>query len=164
MQVGGDERLEFLDLKLKITYGTISLDVFSKRNNSFTYVLPFTCYPKRKINNVPKWITLRFRSIRNTLRSIRNADEKCDKRAEEYQKYLTARYYQPTRKQFDDVRDLSRSEARTTKAKSNEVRKVIFFTTYNPSLPNMDALVKQYLPFLHSDENLKVLAISCWCF
>ena len=54
MQVGGDERLEFLDLKLKITYGTISLDVFSKRNNSFTYVLPFTCYPKRKINNVPK--------------------------------------------------------------------------------------------------------------
>ena len=126
MQVGGDERLEFLDLKLKITYGTISLDVFSKRNSSFTYVLPFTCYPKRKINNVPKWITLRFRSIRNTLRSIRNADEKCYKRAEEYQKYLTARYYQPARKQFDDVRNLSRSEARTTKAKSNEVRKVNF--------------------------------------
>ena len=104
---------------------------------------------------------MRFRSIRNTLRNIRNADEKCDKRAEEYQKYITARYYQPARKQFDDVRNLSRSEARTTKAKSNEVRKVSFFTTYNPSLPNMDALVKQYLPFLQSDENLKVLAIPC---
>ena len=32
-----------------------------------------------------------------------------------------------------------------------------FFTTYNPSLPNMDTLVKKYLPLLHSDENLKEL-------
>ena len=32
-----------------------------------------------------------------------------------------------------------------------------FFTTYNASLPNMDTLVKKYLPLLHSDGNLKEL-------
>ena len=37
------------------------------------------------------------------------------------------------------------------------MRKLNFFTTYNPSLPNMDTLVKKYLPLLHSDENLKEL-------
>ena len=41
--------------------------------------------------------------------------------------------------------------------KSNQVRKLNFFTTYNASLPNMDTLVKKYLPHLHSDENLKEL-------
>ena len=32
-----------------------------------------------------------------------------------------------------------------------------FFTTYNASMPNMDTLVKKYLPLLDSDENLKEL-------
>ena len=37
------------------------------------------------------------------------------------------------------------------------MRKLNFVTIYNPSLPNMDTLVKKYLPLLHSDENLKEL-------
>ena len=41
--------------------------------------------------------------------------------------------------------------------KSNQVRKLNVFATYNPSLPNMDILVKKYSPLLHSDGNLKEL-------
>ena len=37
------------------------------------------------------------------------------------------------------------------------MRKLNFFTKYNPSLPNVDTLVKKYLPDLHSDENFKEL-------
>ena len=48
-------------------------------------------------------------------------------------------------------------EARRSKMKSNQVRMLNFFTTYNASLPNMDTLVKKYLPLLDSDENLKEL-------
>ena len=40
MQAAGDDGLEFLDLKLKMVNGKISVDVFSKPTNSFTYVLP----------------------------------------------------------------------------------------------------------------------------
>ena len=41
--------------------------------------------------------------------------------------------------------------------KSNQVRKLDFCTTYNPSLPNMDTLVKNSLPLSHSDKNLREL-------
>ena len=41
--------------------------------------------------------------------------------------------------------------------KSNQVRKLNSFTTYNPSLPDMDTLIKKYLLLLRSDENLKEL-------
>ena len=152
MQAAGDDGLEFLDLKLKMVNGKISVDVFSKPTNSFTYVLPSTCYPNRNIRNVPKGIALR-------LRRICDSDEKYNERSEEYQKYLIARDYQTgsVKRQFEEVKKLRRSEARRTKVKSNQVRKLNFFTTYNPSLPNMDTLVKKYLPLLHSDENLKEL-------
>ena len=55
---------------------------------------------------------------------------------------------------------LSISEARRPKVKSNQVRKFNFFTTFNPSLPDMDTLVKKYLPLLHSDENLKEIFLT----
>ena len=145
IQVGEYEGLDFLNLKLKTTNGKISAEVFSKPTNSFTYVLPFIYYRKTKIKNVSKRIDLRLQRISNT-------DEKYQKRSVEYQKYLIARDYQLVcvKKQFDDVRNLSRSEA--------------FCSIYNPSLPNIGVFVKQYLPLLlHIDENLKEL-FSCSCF
>ena len=152
MQAAEDVGLEFLDLKLKMANGKISVDVFSKPTYIFTYVLPSTCYRNRNIKNIPKGIAIR-------LRRICDSDEKYDERSEEYQKYLIARDYQPgsVKRQFEEVKKLSRSEAQRPKVKFNQVRKLNFFTTYNPSLPNMDTLVKKYLPILHSDENLKEL-------
>ena len=113
MQAAGDNGLEFLDLKLKMVNGKISVDVFPKPTNSFTYVLPSTCYPNRNIRNVPKDIALR----------ICDSDEKYDERLEEYQKYLIARDYQPgsVKRQFEEVKKLNRSEARRPKVKSNQV-------------------------------------------
>ena len=46
--------LEFLDLKIKCLNGKLSVDVYSKLTNSFTYVLPSTCYPTKNINKLPK--------------------------------------------------------------------------------------------------------------
>ena len=61
--------------------------------------------------------------------------EVCDpnekyKRFEDYYKYLISKNYQPVyvRKQFDDVRNLSRSEVQTPKLKSNEVRVLLLLT------------------------------------
>ena len=64
--------LEFLDLSLHINeHNKICVDVYAKPTNSFTYVLPSTCYPKKSINKVPKGIVLR-------LRRICDSDEKVD--------------------------------------------------------------------------------------
>ena len=155
IQTARDDGLEILDLKLKMVNGKISVDVFKKPTNSFTYVLPSTCYLNRNIRNIPKGIALR-------LRRTCGSDEKNDERSEEYQKYLIARDYQPgsAKRQFEEVKKLSRSEARRPKVKFNQVRKLNLFNTYNPSLPNMDTLVKKYLPLLHCDENLKELFLA----
>ena len=60
-----EDILEFLDLRLKFNKESkrISVDVFSKTTNSFTYVLPSTCFPKHNIENIPKGIALRLRRI-----------------------------------------------------------------------------------------------------
>ena len=55
MEVAEDV-LEFLDLKLTFDkeYKRISVNISSKVTNSFTYVLPNTCFPKKSIENVRK--------------------------------------------------------------------------------------------------------------
>ena len=64
MEVAEDS-LEFADLKLMFDKEAkkISVDVFSKTTNSFTYVLPNTCFPKNNIENIPKRAALRLRRI-----------------------------------------------------------------------------------------------------
>ena len=63
MQAARDDGLEILDLKLKMVNGKISIDIFSKPTESFTYVLPSPYYPDRNIKNVPKGIALRLTRI-----------------------------------------------------------------------------------------------------
>ena len=85
----------------------VFVDVFVKPANSFMYVLPSTCYPKKFINNVPKGIALR-------LTSICDADEKFEIRSYEYQNYLIARDYKPNlfKRQFHAIKNISRRETR----------------------------------------------------
>ena len=62
MEVAEDS-LEFLDLKLMFDKESkkISVDIFSKATNSFTYVLSNTCFPKSNIENIPKGVPLHLR-------------------------------------------------------------------------------------------------------
>ena len=57
--------LEVLDLKLKFDKESkqISVDLFAKDTDSFTYDLPSTCFPKNNIENIPKGVPLRLRRI-----------------------------------------------------------------------------------------------------
>ena len=89
MEVAKDS-LEFLDFKLIFDKESkkISVDVFSKATNSFTYVHPNTYFPKSNIENIPKGVTLR-------LRRICDSDNNFEKRCKEYQNYFIARDYKP---------------------------------------------------------------------
>ena len=91
MEVAEDV-LEFLDLKLTFDkeYKCISVDIFAKATNSFTYILPSTCFPKKSIENVPKGVALR-------LRRICDSDDKFDERSVQHQKYLVARDCKPSK-------------------------------------------------------------------
>ena len=151
MSVADHSGLEFLDLKLSLMVeNIIRVDVFSKPTNSFTYVLPSTCYPKRNIENVPKGVALRLRRICDT-------DEKFDIRSAEYQKYLIARDYRPSlvKKQFESVKNISRSTARQPKTMTAS-KSLGLVTQYNPILTNLSKTIGKYLPMLYSDPNMKL--------
>ena len=77
MEVATDT-LEFLDFKLKFDKESkqISVDVFAKDTNNFTYVLPSTSFPKSNIKSIPKGVALH-------LRQICDSDEKFEKHSAE---------------------------------------------------------------------------------
>ena len=61
MQIADDVNgLEFLDLKITFLNGKLSVDVYSKPINSFTYVMLSMCYPMKNINKVTQRIALRL--------------------------------------------------------------------------------------------------------
>ena len=153
MQVADEVNgLEFLDLKIKCLKGKLSVDVYSKPTNSFTYVLPSTCYPMKNINKVPQGIALRLRRICDTT-------EKYESRADEYKNYLLARDYKPSLvdEQFKKTSKISREDARKSKPKTDQVSKIKSVTKYNPSLSKIDGIIKKHISILHSDDALKTV-------
>ena len=74
--------LQCMDLQLKFDKVSklIFIDIFSKATNSFTYVVPRTCFSKTNIEKIPKGVAL-------GLRRICDSDSKFEKRNAEYQKY-----------------------------------------------------------------------------
>ena len=151
MEVATDT-LEFLDLKLKFDKESkqISVDVFAKDTDSFTYVLPSTCFPKNNIENIPKGVALR-------LRRICDSDEKFEKHSAEYQNYLIARDYKPgkVKKQFSDIKKLTREEARKPKLlKTTFSTSCNLITQYNPLLPNLKAIIRNHLPILYNSQQM----------
>ena len=151
METETENGLEVLDLRLKLTgYNQITVDVYSRPTNSFTYVDPKTCYPSRNINKIPEGIALR-------LRNICDSDEKYEKRWNEYQNYLIPRSCSPSLvvKQLQKVSQISRDNARKPRSKVLTTDSVKFVTLYNPILPNINSLINNYLPILYTDLDLK---------
>ena len=128
----------------------ISVDVFAKDTDSFTYVLPSTCFIKNNIENIPK-------SVASHLRRICNSDEKFEKHSAEYQNYLIARDYKPgkVKKQFSDIKKLTREEARKPKLlKTTFSTSCNLITQYNPLLPNLKTIIRNHLPILYSNQQV----------
>ena len=149
MEIADHEKgLEFLDLRIKCVDDKLSIDIFAKPTNSFTYAKPSTCYPCKSINNVLRGTALRLRQICDT-------DKKFEFRANKNKQYLIARDYKPSlvEKQFQEVSKITRTEARAKRPKNNQVSKIKLLTTYNPSLPKIDGIIRKHLPLLHSDDS-----------
>ena len=60
-------------------------------------------------------------------------------------------------KQFQEVSKITRTEARAKRPKDSQVSKIKFLTTYNPSLPKIDGIIRKHLSLLQSDDPLKQL-------
>ena len=56
-------------------------------------------------------------------------------------------------KPFQEVSKITRTETRGKRPKSNKVSKIKSFTSYNPSLPKIDGLIRKQLSLFHSDDS-----------
>ena len=153
LTTGTDEGLNFLDLNLKFNKdtGRIEVNVYAKPTNSFTYVDPNTCYTRRNINKIPYGIALRIRRICDD-------DTKFEQKSEEYQNYLIARNYKPSKvkNQFDKVRKITRAQARQPKPRTNnDITKNAFITHYNPMIPDLYSIFQKHINILHVDPEMK---------
>ena len=69
MKIADQEKgLEFLNLRVKFVDVKLSVGVFAKPTNSFIYIKPSLCYPRKSINNVPPLM----RSLNLVLMNISN--------------------------------------------------------------------------------------------
>ena len=84
------------------------------------------------------------------------SDDKFGKRCVQYQKYLVATDYKPNKvkKQFSDVRNILREEARRRKHNSNVSASCNLITQYSPLVPNIKTIIKKHLPALHSSHEI----------
>ena len=83
--------------------------------------------------------------------------KKFEKLSKEYQNYFIARDYKPrkVRKQFSDIRNISREEARQPKTHNERFSTSCnLITQYNPLLPNIKTIIKKHLPVLHSNQDM----------
>ena len=58
---------------------------------------------------------------------------------------------------FCYVSKITRIEATEKRPKNNQLSKIKFLTTYNPSLPKIDGIFRKHLSLLYSDDSLKQL-------
>ena len=142
MEIGGTQ-LCFLDVKLSIMNGRLETTVYSKPTNSHLYLHSSSCHSKSSIKGIPKGVALRLRRLCST-------DNEFDAKAVEYEEHLKNRGYNKrmVRKPFADIRKKSREDARLPISKENGEKKIIFSTKYNPRGPNVNKIVKEYLPIL----------------
>ena len=59
--------------------------------------------------------------------------------------------------QFQEVSKLTRTEGRAKRPKNNQMSQVEFLPTYNPSLPEIDGIIRKHLSLLHIDDSLNQL-------
>ena len=108
--------------------------------------MPLTLY----LRLVAKGVALR-------LRRICDSENKFEKRSKEYQNYFIATDYKPrkVRKQFSDIKNISREEARQPKTHNQRFSTSCnLIMQYNPLLPNIKTIIKKHLPVLHSNQNM----------
>ena len=70
--------------------------------------------------------------------------------------YIYLSIYKPSKvkKQFSDVRNISSEDARRPKIKGNFSTTSNLITQYNPILPNIKTVLKEYLLVLHNNQEM----------
>ena len=139
------------------------MDLFVKSTDTHQYLLHTSCHPSHIRKSIPFSVALRIRCICST-------SEKFKQRTNELLEFLCKRGHrrQYVQSQINKPFQIPRRDTLFYKSKTRNTDRPVFVTTYNPSLPNLNNVIKKYYPILTATERCQeafkdtpLLAYSC---
>ena len=125
----------------------ISTDLFIKSTDTHQYFLHTSCHPSHIKKSIPFSLALRIRRICSTT-------EKFQQRTNELLEFLCKRGHrrQYVQSQINKAFQIPRRDTLFYKSKTRNTDRPVFVTTYNPSLPNLNNVIKKYYSILTATE------------
>ena len=144
------ESVNFLDVTIKITNGTISTTVFSKPTDAHIYLNASSCHPEHLIKNIPKSQFLRLRKLCSDTSEYLNQSNK-------YIKFFIQRGYDSMylKKLTKEMLSLSQNQLLKPKPQSTNDSKSIFITTWHPALKSLKSIIDRSYHIIENDSHLK---------
>ena len=140
--------ISFLDVTLLLDNNNkISTNLFVKSTDTHQYLLHTSCHPSHIKKSIPFSLDLRIRRICSTT-------EKFQQRTNELLEFLCKRGHrrQYVQSQINKAFQIPRRDTLFYKSKTRNTDRPVFVTTYNPSLPNLNNVIKKYYPILTATE------------
>ena len=141
--------ISFLDVTVSLdNKNKISMDLFVKSTDTHQYLLHTSCHPSHIKKSIPFSLALRIHRICSTT-------EKFKQRTNELlHEFLCKRGHrrQYVQSQINKAFQIPRCDTLFYKSKTRNTDRPVFVTTYNPSLPNLNNVIKKYYPILIATE------------
>ena len=134
--------VSFLDVMVSLDNNKISTDLFVKSTDTHQYHLHTSCHPSHIKKSIPFSLALRIRRICSTT-------EKFQQRTNELLEFLCKRGHrrQYVQSQISKAFQIPRHDTLFYKSKTRNTDRPVFVTTYNPSLPNLNNVIKKVLSY-----------------
>ena len=136
-----ESSISFLDVTVLLDNNNqISTDLYVKSTDTHQYLLHTSCHPNHVKKSIPFSLALRIRHICSTA-------EKFKQRTSELLEFLCKRGHkqQYVQAQINKAFQIPRRDTLYYHSKKNTERPV-FVTTYNPSLPQLNSIIRKYFP------------------
>ena len=130
--------ISFLDVTVSFDNNNqISTDLYVKSTDTHQHLLHTSCHPNHVKKSIPSSLALRIRRICSTA-------EKFKQRTSELLEFLCKRGH---KRQINKAFQIPRRDTLYYQSKKNTDRPV-FVTTYNPSLPHLNRIIRKYFPIV----------------
>nr|XP_022316718.1 uncharacterized protein LOC111120285 [Crassostrea virginica] len=138
----------FLDTTSTLIGGKIEFNLHTKPTDSHLYLMPTSCHPPHTFKGVPKGLATR-------IRRICSSSALYQKESDLLKSHLCKRGYKANTVQtaIDEMAEHDRQDLLRYKQKDN-ISRVPLVTTYHPVLKNLNSILKQNLPILHSNKRM----------
>ena len=123
------------------------MDLFVKSTDTHQYLLHTSCHPSHINKSIPFSLALRIRRICSTIEKFK---QRTNELLECFCKSGHRRQY--VQSQINKAFQIPRRDTLFYKSKTRNTDRPVFVTSYHPSFPNLNNVIKKYFPILTSTE------------